>query len=228
MKKSHSGLWLALAAILLAAVYSAVVFLAKPAMDPGAWILYGFTMAAFLLVALQLLTASRAGSGLVLDTVLGKATLVYFVIQLIVDGIICMCFRDLPVTPVIIFEVVLLLAYLVFAFVMLAAQSHSAAQDFNDRKAVQRIRQMEGEVRGLEDRAATPELKKALHRLAEDIHFSDVASLPGLSEVEGRINEAIEGLRGDLDDDEADPMARIEDIRRLLKERDRTAAILRR
>ena len=86
MKKSHSGLWLALAAILLAAVYSAVVFLAKPAMDPGAWILYGFTMAAFLIVALQLLTASCTGSGLVLDTVLGVATLVYFAVQMIVGG----------------------------------------------------------------------------------------------------------------------------------------------
>jgi len=228
MKKSHSGFWVGLAVVLAAAVYSAIVFLAKVSWDTTSWILYGFTMAAFLLMAIQCIAVSRSGSGLVLDTALSKVTTAYFGLQLVFGGIVWMCFANVPTAPAIICEIILLTAYLIVAFLVYAAQSHSAAQDYNDQKTVQKLRLLESDIQGFAEEAINPEIKQALKKLAEEIHYSDVVSLPGLADVEGRIAQNVAILQDELSDENADPLSRIETIRRLIKERDRTAAILKR
>ena len=90
------------------------------------------------------------------------------------------------------------------------------------------MRFLESDVRGMMDSAGDPTVKKALGELAEAIHYSDVVSLPGLEDVEGRIAQNLAVLQEELTDEDADPLARIESIRRLLRERERTAAILKR
>lgn len=228
MKNSHAGFWVGMSVVLIAAVYSVIVFLVKSTWDAAAWILYGFTMAAFLLTAVQCIAVSRSGAGLVLDTALGVVTLIYCGVQFILGGVIGMCLSGIPATPVIVCELVILAAYLLAAFLMYGAQSHSAAQDHNDRQAVQRMRLLESDVQGMAEAAANPEWKQALRKLAEEIHYSDAATLPGLEDVEARIAKNVAQLQDELEDGESDPVPRIEAIRRLIKERDRTAAILRR
>ena len=228
MKKSHAGFWVGIAVFFIAAVYSVILFLVKPTFDITAWVLYGATMVAFLLVGIQMIASSRSGSAIVIDTSLGIVTAIYFGLQLIFGGIVCMCFNDVPLTPVIVCEIILLAAYLVIAFLMYAAQSSNAAQDHNDRQAVQKMRLLESDIQGMMEESTNPDVKKALKDLAEAIHYSDVVSLPGLADVEGRIAQNVAVLQDELTDDGADPLARIEKIRRLLKERDRTAAILKR
>lgn len=228
MKKSHAGFWVGIAVFFIAAVYSVILFLVKPTFDITAWVLYGATMVAFLLVGIQMIASSRSGSAIVMDTALGIVTAIYFGLQLIFGGIVCMSFSDVPLTPVIVCEIILLAAYLVIAFLMYAAQSSNAAQDHNDRQAVQKMRLLESDIQGMMEESANPDVKKALKDLAEAIHYSDVASLPGLADVESRIAQNVAVLQDELTDDGADPLARIEKIRRLLKERDRTAAILKR
>ncbi len=228
MKKSHAGLWAGAAVLFLAAVYSVILFLVKTDFDAASWVLYGATMAAFLLVGLQAVASAKSGSGVVTDKVLGSVTAVYFLVQLIIGGIICMRFGGLPLTAVVIAEIVVLGAYLIITFLMYAVQSGSAAQDHNDQKAVQKMRLLESDVQGMADAAADPEIKKALKDLAEAIHYGDVASLPGLADVEGRIAQNVAALQEELAADKAASLARIGTLRRLLKERDRTAAILKR
>ena len=228
MKKNHAGFWVGIAVLFAAAVYSVILFLVKPTFDITAWVLYGATMVAFLLVGIQMIASSRSGSAIVMDTALGIITAIYFGLQLIFGGIVCMSFSDVPLTPVIVCEIILLAAYLVIAFLMYAAQSSNAAQDHNDRQAVQKMRLLERDIQGMMEESANPDVKKALKDLAEAIHYSDVASLPGLADVESRIAQNVAVLQDELTDDGADPLARIEKIRRLLKERDRTAAILKR
>lgn len=228
MKKSHAGFWVGIAVFFIAAVYSVILFLVKPTFDITAWVLYGATMVAFLLVGIQMIASSKSGSAIVMDTSLGIVTAIYFGLQLIFGGIVCMCFNDVPLIPVIVCEIILLAAYLVIAFLMYAAQSSNAAQDHNDRQAVQKMRLLESDIQGMMEEATNPDVKKALRELSEAIHYSDVVSLPGLADVEGRIAQNVAVLQDELTDDGADPFARIEKIRRLLKERDRTAAILKR
>jgi hypothetical protein len=228
MKKSRAGFWVGVAAFFLAAVYSVVLFLLKPSFDITAWVLYGATMVAFLLVSIQAIASVRTGSGVIMDTTLGIVTAIYFGLQLIFGGIVCLSFSDVPLTPVIVCEIILLAVYLIIAFMMYAAQSSSAAQDHNDQKTVQKMRLLESDIQGMIEETKNPEVKRALKDLAESIHYSDVVSLPGLADVEGRIAQNVAVLQDELTDENADPLARIETLRRLLKERDRTAAILKR
>ena len=228
MKRGHAGFWVGIAVFLIAAVYSIILFLLKTSFDLSAWVLYGATMVAFLLVGIQAIASAREGSGIVMDVSLGIVTAVYFGLQLVFGGIICMSFSDLPLTPVIVCEIILLAAFLVVAFLMYAAQSSNAAQEQNDRKAVQKIRLLESDIQGMMEEATDSNVKKALKGLAEEVHFSDIASLPGLDDVESRIAQNVAILQDELTDETADALARIEKISRLLKERNRTAAILKR
>ena len=106
-------------------------------------------MVAFLLITIQLVAASRKSSSIVMDTALSIVTLIYFGLQFIFGGIIGMCFGALPVTAVLVCEMVLLAGYLVIAFVVYGAQSHSAAQDQNDQKAVRKMRVLESDTIGM-------------------------------------------------------------------------------
>ena len=228
MKRSHAGLWTGIAVFFAAAVYSIVLFLLKPKMDLTAWVLYGSTLLAFLLTGIQVTASVRTGSGIVTNTSLAIITAAYLGLQLVFGGIICMCFQGVPLIPVIAGEIILTAAYLITAYLMFAAQSSNAAQDRSDRQTVQKMRMLESSVQSMAEEAARPEVREALKELAETIHYSDVVSLPELAAVEDRIFRDIAALQEELNDEKADPLARIRTIRHLLKERDRTAAILKR
>ena len=228
MKRGHAGFWVGLTCLFVGAVYSVIVFLLKSSFDLSAWVLYGFTMVAFLLLAIQSIAFTKSGSGVVMDTALSVVTLIYFGIQFIFGGIVCMCFADLPTTPVLVCEMILLAAYLAIAFSVYGAQSHMAAQDQNDQSAVRKLRLLESDIQGMADQQTDPSRKQALKNLAEEIHYSDATSLPALADIDGKIALNVIRLQNDLADEGDDPLARVEIIRQLLKERERTAAILKR
>ena len=228
MKKSHAGFWVGFAVFFSAAVYSAVVFLLKEQFDLSAWVLYGSTMLAFLLFGLQAIAASRNSSNVITDTALGIITAIYFGIQLVFGGIVCMCFNDLTTKYVLVGEIILVAAYLIIAFLMYAGQSHSGAQEHNEQHGIRKIRLLENDIQVMTDEASDPDIKNALKELVEAIHYSDPITLPGLRDVEDRIAQNVAILQDELTDEAADPLARIKTLRRLVKERDRTAAILKR
>ena len=226
MKEKRSSFWVGGAVLFAAATYSIVLRLIKPRFDLSAWLLFGFTQVAFLLLALQVVAASKKSQSVVTDTSLAVVTAVYFLLQFIFGGIVCMCFDGLPIIPVIVSETVLLTVYLVLAFVVFGAQSHSAAQDQNDQLAIRKHMLLENAVRGMAEQETNSELKAALENLAEEIHYSDAVLSPGLADLEERISQNISALQDDLNDDKTDPAQRIALIQRLLKERERTAAVL--
>lgn len=228
MKKSHAGFWVGAAVALVAAVYNAILFLTKSTFDTAAWILYGFTMAAFLLMGIQTVSASGKSSSIVTDTALGQVTHVYFGLQFLFGGIICMCFSGLSTTAVMVSEIILLAAYLLIAFAVYAAQSHSAAQDHNDQAAVRKMRLLENDILRMAEEQTDAGKRKALEGLAEEIHYSDVVVSPALQDVEDSIAHNVAALQMELHDAKADVYERIEVIQRLLKERNRLAAITKR
>ena len=227
MKKSHAGFWGVVALLLVAVLYGVIVFSLKATLAISEWILFVFTMAAFLLLAVHFHVDARRSKTVVLDKLLSIISSLYFAVQFILGGIICMCFSGLPVMPVLVCESILLIGYLVFVFVVYGAQSHSEAQDWNDKNGVSRMRYLERDILGMADAQTDEAKKRALKMLAEDIHFSRVSMNPELTEVEDRIVLNINLLEEELKDDGNDVLDRIETIRNLLKERNRTAAISR-
>ena len=209
----------------MAAIYSVILFLVKPEFDTSAWVLYGSTMVAFLLAGIQLVTISGSGSGMVMDVTSLIITAIYFFIQLLFGGIIFMSREDLPLTPVVVCEIILLAAYLVISFAMNAARSHSTAQDQNDAAAVRSIQIMETDIRNMTDSENDPVIKKALNELAEEIHYAAPTGSSGTADVDYRISQNIAILRMELANRNGDPLQTISLIRNQLKERDRAAAI---
>ena len=222
MKKGHAGFWVSVSVLLIAAVYSFVLFLVKPVFDISSRVLYGATMIAFFLFGMQAIAMSRSKATIVSDSALGIPTAIYFVVQVIGGGIICMSFKNIPLMPVVICEIILLAAYLVVVFLMFAAQSRNA------QKAVRKMRLLEDDVLEMMNETTNSEVKKALKNLAEVIHFSDVVSLPGLIDIDHQIARNISILQDELNDESSNLLDRIETLCKLLKERDRIAAILKR
>ena len=228
MNKNRAGSWLGIAVLFAAVIYSGILFLLKTNFEAAAWVLYAATMISFLLMGAQIVASSRSSSTVVTDSALGMITTVYFAIQLVFGGIIFMFFSDLPLTPVIVAEILLLAVYLIIAFVVFSAQSNSAAQDQKDSQAGRTLRIIESDVRGMVEDVKDPATKKALQGLAEEIHFSNPVNLPGLTGIENQIVQAVAELKQNIESENTNVSSQIDTIRRLLKERDRTAAILKR
>ncbi len=225
MKKNHSAIWLGFAVFFAAAVYSMLLFILKPRLDATAWVLYGATMLAFLLMGVQVITAAR-GDGVVLNSVQNIVTEVYFALQFVFGGIICQCFSGLPFIPAIVFEVLLLVVYLVISFVIFATQNNNAAQKRNALDALRVQRSLESDVLSMMSQQTDPDLQKTLKELAEAIHFCDVSDHQNVAEFDRRIAEDVAILRDELKDEEAEPLRRIAEIRGMIDERNRMAAIL--
>lgn len=228
MKESRASFWAAAAILLAAAVYSVALFLIKPHLDFGAWLLFGFTQIAFLLLAVQVAASCRKSGGLVFDTALALATAVYFLLQFVFGGIICQCFDSLPPVPIVISEVVLLAVYLFLAFAVFGIQEKNAEQDQSDLTAMLWHNMLENDVQDMAEHEIEPAIKKALENLKDDIHCSDIVSLPELTEVENTIEQNISDLRDALTNNDSDPLGKIKYIRQLLEEREKIAAVLKR
>ena len=226
MKKSHSGFWLGLVGTFSAAVYSVVLFLLKKQFNISAWMLYSFTMLSFLLLTVHMIAATRKSETFILDSALAFVTIAYFLVQFMVGGIICMFFSRLPETVVLVCELLLHAGYLVIAFFMYGAQSDSASQTYNGNKSVCKLLMLETEVLDMAQQQKDAALKDALKSLAEEIHFSDPTTLPALKNIDRRIVRNIETLQDELNNKAEDAYERIDLIQRLLKERNRTAVIM--
>lgn len=226
MKRNRIGFWLVTAALLAAVVYSVVVFTVRPGFDTSAWILYGFTMGAFLMLAIQLGASVRQGSGAILDTALGMITGLYWALQFVFGGVVCMCFSGLAETPVLIAECVLLALYLsLFLTVNLAQRRNgSAPVSHSKESAILRMQMLERDVQILAEQQSDPALRQALSEVAEQVHFCDATSMPELLDVDSRIEQRLQQLRGELTNPEADAMASVRALSVLIKERDMTAA----
>lgn len=225
--KNNSGKWLSIVTFLGAVIYSVVLFLLKKDFDLSSWILYGATMIAFLLVGVQAISIGT-GSERIFFNAFNIFTVVYFSVQFLIGGVMLMFFHGLPVTPVLVGEILLLAAYLVFVILRKAAVKNSSGQENTEQRAVQKLRTMESNVRFLIDRQKDPEIKKALESLAEEIHYSSPVSDPSFETFEDKLLEDIQTLQEELIEGKGYPMVTIESIERLVKDRNQMAAEFRR
>lgn len=226
MKKAHSGRMVGFAVFFLAAIYSACVFLLKSHLDFAAWLLYGFTITAFLCVLGQILFANDKKTSPALHATVINITLVYWAIQFLFGGIICMCFDGLSATAVAVCEIILIAVYLAVVFVFIGAKSHANAQDSADHAMVRKNKLWEMEILNLADAQTCTELKDALKSLAEEFHYSDVATHPELADVEDQIAECIALLKDDVNVNSADTCNRVDTLKRLIAERNRKIMLL--
>ena len=212
--------------IVLAVIYSVLLFTLKKDFNMSAWILYAFTMLAFLCLFLQLAAASYGKQIVAFSTVTVLATLIYWIIQLVFGGIVCIHFGILKPAVAFAAEMVLLILYLLVVFALNGAHGHAQNQDIADQNSIMHIRKMEADVRNLSDQQHNAKNKKKLSELADDIHYMDVFEHDELKVQDEKISEGIARIRYRLEDGNEEIDDLIVDLQNAVKERDRKAALL--
>ena len=226
MNHKGKGLWMGAGVIALAVIYSVLLFVLKKEFNMSAWILYAFTMLAFLCLFLQTVTVSYGKQLVAFSAATIMVTFVYWAIQFVFGGIVCMYFEILKQGMVLVAEMVLLVLYLVLLFAVNGAHGHAQRQEIADRNVVSHIRKWESDVRNLSDQQKNSKNKNRLNELADEIHYLDVFEHAELNAQDEKITEGIARIRYRLEDGNEEIDDLIVEVQNAVKERDRRAVVL--
>lgn len=228
MSRNPEKIWKGAAIALAATIYSIIVLVSKKSMDSGSWILYAFTLTAFVCLFVQriVLANKTSSSGVVFSYTGILPIAVYFLVQFIVFGIVLMLFSDLSAGVLIALQSAWLGLYLIVSFLLFSAESNVSRQSANDSSSVQHMLLIESEILALYEQQQGAQVRKALKNLSEEIHYSNPVSLPGLSLIDHKLAESIALLKQSAENNDPNLLDRINDVSQLLKERNRTASIL--
>lgn len=229
MNKNSSRKWLCAAVALAALLYSGLLFLIKPALDVSAWILYGFTIAAFLLLMVQLAFGSGGVKSYpMLDHVSSAVTGLYVAVQVIVGGIVLMFFDGLPLTLVVFGEALVLGAYLLYVFLFSAVSSHVEAQDAAVDVKLSNIRSVVAQLEMLAAAQSDAAMKKKLSDAAKELRFQDVMTPPELASMDVHIKLCVDELRVALENGFGDADELLVKLNKILVERKQKSRALKR
>lgn len=225
MNGTGKRVWAGAGVVLLAALYSIILFTLKREFNLSAWLLFSFTILAFLCLFLQVTLGTSVNSDAAYSAVTVMITLIYWIIQLVFGGIICMFFELEQSNVVLIAEVSLLVIYLVLLFAINNAHDQTQKQDISSRFLVQRKQIMEAEIRNLSDAQENPELKKQLDELADDIHYMDTLHPEESEEFDKIIAEEI-GQMKYKQEENGDISDLIHEVKKTIRERNRRLSVV--
>ena len=222
MKNNSYKKWIGLLIVFIAVIYSILVFAVKKDLSSSSIIGYGFTMLAFIVTLIQFCFAGYSGEKEypMFTPFRAKITLVYFFVQLIFGGIIGVFFHEFPETLFLILEIVILIVYLIPAFLFNSAANYVQKQDEYDTANVSNIRLMTADVQAVERLVDDPELLSKLKKLEEALRYSDPVSNPSITGIDERIKNNISILRDDAEDgDMGSVETRVDKVINMVKER---------
>lgn len=194
--------WLASGAILLF-IYLIVVFLTPFKRTSIFWISFGFTILSFFILEiseyLTLVHHGDARSRFYGFPIL-KIAVIYGVVQLIL-GLIVMIFES--IIPVKLILIVYSVLFGLAGLGLIATESvmeQIQNQDANLQTHVFLMRSIQSKVNQLVSLTDNPEINSAVHKLAEEIRFSDPVSNEALESIEHEIIENIDELQSAIID----------------------------
>ena len=186
--KENKGLGI-LAVVVLAAVYSIIVFLLDKHLNIAFWLTYAFTMLAFLLqIIVPVLTVDKRDK--VKDIFIGLPillhTVVYLIIQVIVS-IIFYVFYMLSVKAVVIIQIIFLAVYLLILLSALFQKNTVNNIEKNIQNKKLYIQTLLRKIEKIEDITSDYDIKAYIYKLKETIEYSDPMSSDALYDIESRI-----------------------------------------
>ena len=225
MKTKHSALWFGGAILVFVFIYSWILFSVKLNMTEAHWLLYGFTLLAFMSFGLVLGMTAKTRGEITFDIPIVMITGIYAAVQFIVCGVLMMLFSGIPFGLVCIVEFTLLGVFLIMEFTLVGVEENAIEQNDKDQAAVKHSRMVETSILTLMGKAENEEVKKKLRNLSEKAHFADVYDGPEVQEIDAGIQRNLIALEEDMADNDIDVSERIEKIGLLFEERNRIAAI---
>lgn len=205
MKKLNRYLVL-IAIVLVCAVANVVLFLTLPdgRTDRGVfWLVWSFMTPVALLAAIGLhLWGTRKSAGDLVSMTVVYYLSAIFTAAYVVAGLV---FAYLPwkkmAFPLIV-ELVITLAYVVSAMFFLRGAEYIRAEEAHTREKVMYIRFLEADVKDCVEKASGADVKAALQKFADNVHFSDPMSHPSLAGIEAEIATIVSEIAGKVGSEE--------------------------
>lgn len=221
MKQNNSKLLYSIIILLMAGVYSLVLFIIKKDLSAASQLAYGFTMIAFFaMVIVAYMSRTCVNSSMLFHTLKWKVTIAYFILQFFFGGFFIMCMDEVSIFFVLAAELVFLVFYLVVCILIRTKEEVTENLDCYVEESVSPIRMMEANLKAILARTQDEILKKSIFSLAEELKYSDPMSNDALKDIEKRIESNISLLGEDIDSGNITKAAqRAEKINWLLKER---------
>lgn len=160
------------------------------------WVTYGFLVASFALQvgSLFLYDKKNGIDAVFLGLPVFKLSGIFFGIEgavALIFFILSACNVAIPTAVVVIFQLIMLAAYLVIAILAVLAKNHIAGINETIKHNVATIRNLESDVRIAAEACTDNELKAALNRFADDIRFSDPMTNPYVEGLDLQISNTV-------------------------------------
>ena len=228
MKKNKGWISYCLILLIVLVVVQIIAFVIPFQRTACFWIGYGFTMAAVMITFGASFYAFRGGS---LHSKFYGISLIYlswlYIIAQSICGLIFMTASMIPYQVALVVCVLLTASYLIGLIATDAGKDYIEGIDQQVREKTFFIRSLQMDMQEIMSSISEPDLKKAAGELADEIRYSDPVSMAQLSSVEEKIADGLEDLKRLAEcDDTQTVLAKIEDIHRLLSQRNSKMKLL--
>lgn len=219
--KTYSKTWTSIGIILFGALYSFVLFTLKKDLSLSEWIVYGFTILAFLiLIVFVCVRLGDTKEYAVFDIPQFGLTLVYFGVQFIFGGILAMIFPLPDEYRTLLIETVVLAAFIIISILFQSKLKTVRHLDDIDYHDVSHIREMTAMANTIAKMLKDPELILKASQMADAFRYTDPVHISETKGIEERIENNLKILREDIETDEMDHVAaRIDKILLMIEER---------
>lgn len=228
MNKQKSIGMTALIYVIIFGVYNLLILTIFKTRTSNFWISYGFMILAF---AVQIVSLYLSVKSIDVETMFFGIPLLsfsfYFLLAELFISVVFMIFQQMASTTLtIVVQVLFLAVYLVIAILSVMARDTVQGISNNVKQKVFTLKLMEVDVDMLRQNCKDGELKSALGKLSETIHYSDPMTSEMVEEVEENIYQKLNELRVCCENEDfAEAKGACSQMERLFLERNRKLKI---
>lgn len=198
----------AVVAVITLAIYNLIAFVIPFAHTAAFWISYGFTMTAFVVMAMAIYIAfikNPSAKSRFYGFPIAKIGVIYGVLQLVVSVVVMALAKQIPWQVCVVVYAIGLGAALIGLVSAEAVVDGIQAQDVKLKKDTALIRALQSKVRQIADQSEDAAVKA----LAEEFRFSDPVSNGAIADIEADLSAAVDELQNAYVDGDNDALAQL-------------------
>lgn len=210
-------------------VYTLIVMLLISDKEGGFWLSWSFSLIATLIVLAVPFFVVKDGKELksiFQGFSILAVTTIYFIAQLVL-GALLMLLSFMPISIVIILEVLLLAAYVVILMLSMAGKNIVSNIEQNQKEKVYFVKSVSVDLSMAANKISDEAVKKVVNKISETAKYSDPMSSPTLSGLESQISIKVEELKNAVEENDMEKVSTIANkIEQLFTERNEKCKLL--
>ena len=179
--------WFKIAIVFAAAVYTILLVVFKRNWNETAWVFFTFTFLAFGALFLQTIEHGEKDRNAVFNVTSSITTVIYFILQLVVGGIIGMTLMPVGFCVALAVEIIFLAIYCLAVFLLHAAQAHTDFVDKNEGNSIQEDRILISKLQLLVPQIENTRIKNEVEATIKEFGRGYPNLVPELGNLQGQI-----------------------------------------